>query len=108
MTKSRFKIAYIGYCEPMGKVWGWTVDRNSNIDYSKYIFFAHVGKTITLKRLNRYGVFQNIDQIRNQKIKNHYVEITVNDLLNLWPTFMTDLENKFTFDLLAEKFSNQL
>ena len=102
MKKARFDIGWIGYCEPTDKVWGWFFDRAPDSRPYKYVFFAHVKHTITLKKDAQHGL-SDLERIAKQKIANKYVEIKFKDLIEIWPDFMTELENKFTFDKLAEK-----
>jgi hypothetical protein len=101
MKKARFDIGWIGYCEPTDKVWGWFFDLATDGKPYKYVFFAHIKHTITLKKFPRYS--SELDNIVKKKISNKYGVITFKELVEIWPDFMTELENKFTFDKLAEK-----
>jgi len=102
MTKNRFDLQWIGYCEPTGKIWGWCRDCGPEANNCNYVFFAHVGHSITLRKFERYAKTQ-IDNLAKQKLSNKYIPITFKELIALWPKFMTELENKFTFDKLADK-----
>ena len=103
MAKSRFDIVWVGYCEPTSKIWGYFRDRDG--DHSSYAFFAHVKHTITLKKFTRFASGE-LNNIVKKKISNKYIEVKFKDLIELWPDFITELENKFTFDKLAERIKH--
>jgi hypothetical protein len=103
MVKSKFNIMWVGYCEPMNKVWGWFSHTDSESNQKYYCFWSHMKKTICFKSYNRFSNKTMFNGIRDIKVKNGYTEVKINELVLLWPEFFNDLESNFLSDKLKEK-----
>ena len=101
--KKRFDIVWVGHCDHDNKIWGWFRDLDTDKRYrTNYCFWAVIGKTISFTKFDNWNL-TIIDTIKNRKIKNKYVQLELPVLLAIWPDFLTELENKFIWDKLAEK-----
>jgi len=106
MVKNRYKIEWVGRCvyDTSDKIWGWftyndpTVTDNLNHRYS-YVFWASTGKTIQFKK-HEYREWSMGDLVCKKKARN-YNKIDIVQMLNIWPSFYEDLDNKFIFFMLV-------
>jgi hypothetical protein len=103
MTKNKFSVVWVGYCEPLKKIWGWFGHVDDNSIQKSYCFWSHLGKTVCFKNYNRHTSKSHFDGIKDVKIKHGYIEIKVNDLVLIWPEFFNDLASDFLSDKLKEK-----
>lgn len=97
------KLTWIGYCEPTNKIWGsfYDVDDNSMTKFGRYygrryvyVFWAMVGKTISIKRHHsEYYISSLIDA----KLKNKYEIISEEKLLDIWPMVYEEIGSKLLF-----------
>lgn len=96
-------MGWIGYCSHFNKVWGWFEHCDNNKKRTMYCFWVmNLKKTIKFREYSRYTGANQLAKIKDKKIKNQYVEISVDDLVAKWPNFFGDLENSFIFEKLRE------
>jgi hypothetical protein len=122
MSHDRYDIHWVGRCHfddngvDHDKVWGWFFYKDSSssepvITKSKsrfhksfpdhcYVFWARRGKTPNFKK-HTYNEW-NIRSLVNKKLERKYVQITNDELLELWPNLYEDFDNKFIMHILAE------
>jgi hypothetical protein len=105
-----FNIRFLAHYEPTNKIWGWmTVDGGSDARHA-YAFWSVVGKTISFKRHTVHGYSIRgygkgwMSSIESAKLENKYVEISLEDLLSMWPDFMESLGYRFTYLQLSNGF----
>lgn len=100
----RFDISWVGHCEHGDKIWGWFRDKNADNRRhdNLYCFWANRGKTISFTKYNSYDS-RIIADLQQRKVQNKYVQLKLTELVDIWPDFLRDLENKFIWDKLAEK-----
>ena len=98
------ELRFIARYEPSNKVWGWYTDL-VDVDGVKrryaFAFWAVIGKTISIKRHPLWGR-SNLRDLEKQKITNKYFEITEAELLERWPSFWDDLEQRLLFVSLSD------
>lgn len=105
MEDRKFELRWIGYCEANNKVWGWLVDPKSpgaNNKYAAkecYCFWSVVGKTISMNK-HHYRTWE-MEALEKKKVGNKYLQITEEQLMEMWPTFWGDFHNRFVFATLA-------
>jgi hypothetical protein len=112
MNNDRFQIQWIAHVMPGDKIWGWFLDAesaNQSPPHRRYwglrncyAFWAVTGKTITIKRHVMIG--SALEDLQKKKLANKYQQITEQQLLTMWPTFREDLQARFIFSQLAERF----
>jgi hypothetical protein len=106
-AQSRYNIKWIGHCtfDDSDKIWGWfsyndpTESESLSRDSLAYVFWARTGKTLSYKK--HTSSYWNMQKLQRKKIDRKYKEIAQDQLLILWPSFFTDLDNTFIFHLLA-------
>ena len=105
----RYDIKWVGRCtfEGSDKIWGWFIytdptesnrSNRSNPRYA-YTFWARTGKTPSFKK-HHYSAY-NLKKLTDKKVDRKYSPISQGELVNLWPRFFEDMDNKFIFHLLA-------
>jgi hypothetical protein len=105
MEDRKFELRWVGYCEANNKVWGWFVDANKERGKSKYAqsecycFWSVVGKTISMNK-HSYRSW-DMEALEKKKLANKYELITQDQLIEMWPNFQEDLNNRFVFATLA-------
>lgn len=105
MEDRKLEFRWIGYCEANNKVWGWFVDTNSPLSKNRYgsneiyCFWSVVGKTISLNKERRSS--WDIEAVQKKKVDNKYVQITEDQLVEMWPDFRESLANRMIFATLA-------
>jgi hypothetical protein len=93
------------------KIWGyfyrptdnWTKTSWGGTDYGRnvVIFWARRGRAMQFKADVKNW---NLDKLqRNKENKKDYVSITPAKLLEIWPTFIQECEEKLMWDVLAGK-----
>ena len=102
MAKKRFDIAWVGHCDHDDKIWGWFRDVAADNQRYNYCFWAVRGKTISFTKYRTWET-SVIGTIQERKVKNKYRQLKMDELIDIWPDFMKDLENKFIWDKLSEK-----
>lgn len=108
MSHDRYDLQWAGRCQYdiHDKIWGWffyqdpTASPNPRGAQSCYVFWAKTGKTPSFKK-HSYTRWE-IGKLVQTKTDRKYVELSIEDLLKLWPTLYEDLDNRFIFHLLAE------
>ena len=105
LVHPRYDIRWVGHCQydNSDKIWGWFVYKdptapNKTVTKS-YAFWARTGKTPSFKSYT-YGHWA-MDRLVSVKKDRKYTEITVDDLLKLWPSFFEDIDNRFIFFMLV-------
>lgn len=104
----RYLIKWVGRCQydNHDKIWGWFYyfqqgyKNSSDMQNICYAFWARTGKSPSFKKheYNRW----TLNRMVSQKQEKKYELITIAELEKIWPSFYTDLENKFVFHLLSE------
>lgn len=107
------EIAFLAYYEPSHKIWGWLAPRHRNDRRSNpwlsdtrrpmeiIAFWAVIGRTITVKR---HLWRSNLNQVKTKKLAGKYVEMSTERLLELWPTFVEDMDQRLLFLRLSDGF----
>jgi hypothetical protein len=108
LIDSRYEFNWIGRCtfDTSDKVWGvfWyhdpTLARQDSSKHSNaYVFWARTGKNISFKK--HPNSTWNIRELIQKKSDRKYVQIRINDLIDIWPNVIEDINNAFIFHLLA-------
>lgn len=107
MSDTGYNIRWLGYCEHTDKLWGWFRAPGSDDDSrfgerDNYCFWAVNGKTISMNKHRAWSP-HTMDKLVEAKVKNGYVSKTTSELIEMWPSFMTDLEHRFIWLKLSEK-----
>lgn len=110
MAHDRYDLQWVGRCryDEYDKIWAWffyqdPLAKLSNDKYQvrpAYVFWAKTGKTPSFKK-HSYSSY-NMIQLVKSKIDRKYIQISVEDTIDLWPTIYKDLDDRFIFHLLAE------
>ena len=109
----RYNIQWIGRCQftkntnCVDKIWGWFQYNNVNAPFitSKlsrgpvYSFWANTTKSISIITHPSSWYAKKITQ---KKIVNAYTPIEIDDLIEYWPDFYSNLDSKFIFKMLSE------
>jgi len=107
MDESRFDINWVGYLETGDKVWGWFYDSQQAVEpmhrRNIYCFWAVRGKTISINKHTHMSSNAINKNLSDAKVKNGYVSKSTSELIEMWPSFMTDLEHRFIWLKLSEK-----
>jgi hypothetical protein len=111
MIKSeKFIIKNLAYYPPNNKIWGWMLASSSDMTEPgirgkiyAYTFWAVAGKTISFNR-HVWWNDNHMMRLLAAKIKNKYVDITQSDLIELWPDFHDNLDQRFVFYQLSNGF----
>lgn len=108
-TDRRYLIKWAGRCkyDAHDKIWGWFFYLQQGYDNANvsqpifYTFWARTGKTPSFKR-HSYDRW-TAKRLVSKKQERHYQDISVKELEQIWPTFWSDIENRFIFYLMSEK-----
>ena len=103
------ELRFVSHYEPSNKIWGWFRSRRAEDGHSPYLsdrrrpmevhaFWGVVGKTITIKR---HAWRSHLDHAKAKKLAGKYVEIDQERLLELWPTFWDDIDQRMLFLMLS-------
>ena len=104
------QLMFASYYEPSHKIWGWfrskrAEDRRGSPYLSDarrpmevHAFWGVIGKTITVKR---HVWRSNMNHVRDKKLAGKYEEISEERLLELWPMFYEDLDQRMLFLTLS-------
>ena len=109
------EFGFIGHCfdpvENHDKIWGyfyrptdnWTRSAWGDPDYGRnvVIFWARRGRAMKFKPDVKNWELDKLQ--RNKQDKKDYVLITPTKLLEIWPTFIQECEEKLMWDVLAGK-----
>ena len=105
-TTYDFKHTY--HLRDQNKLWGCFFVHRETAARSYYprrgidlwCWWAENGKSIHVKKhRENFGIMRSLC---DRKEKNGYQLITQEQLLELWPSFMMDLENKMIFEMLRD------
>lgn len=105
----KYDIKKLSYYTPNNKIWGWLLyndpvvtERNLRLRYS-YAFWAVAGKTLSFMRHSHWND-NHMNRLLQNKISNKYEEIDNTKLLELWPDFYEQLDQRFVYYQLSNGF----
>lgn len=113
IIRDRYKLTQVMLLPSHNKVWGRVELSNSStiiepdiIRVSVYpksrynwCWWAEIGKNLSIKRhMNSYYRMMEVDK---KKMKNNYIVITPEELLDRWPDFPEKLELRMIYEALA-------
>ena len=112
MSIDKYPIKFICHYDPMDKIWGWVLPPQNESQLARsgsswrtpqaaYAFWGVMGKTITIKS-HMYHNRGSMHALERRKITNKYEEMTIEALLERWPTFWEQLEQSMVFHKLSE------
>lgn len=107
MSHLRYNIKWVGRCQygTSDKIWGWfyyndpTSAESPAWNSPAYVFWAERQKPLHVKK--HASLFGQMDKLIRQKKDRKYTEIEVKSLLEIWPSFYQDLDNRFIFFMLV-------
>ncbi len=104
-----YEIKQVMYYEPGNKIWGWMVPTNGNnmkqFQHTAFAFWAVVGKSISVNKHNSWKPSIHMEGLVKKKSQNKYVEITTEQLREMWPNVDDAIEQKMLFMMLSDGFN---
>jgi hypothetical protein len=106
-TIRRYELRSLYHLPEQQKLWGWFVTHPATVgglqrrwSTRTWCWWAHVGKTITVRDQGRSG-HSHISNLESRKKRNGYTQITTAQLMEMWPSFLEDMDQRMLFELLA-------
>jgi len=106
VSHPRYNIKWVGRCQygTSDKIWGWFyyIDPTSTElvwNSPAYVFWAGRQKPLHFKK--HMPLFGAMEKLTREKKDRKYTEIEVPSLLEIWPSFYQDLDNRFIFYMLV-------
>lgn len=105
------QLQFISYYQPSDKIWGWfTRESDQPTGQARkqwaYAFWAVVGKTISIKRHRIYG-WSQMQALEETKVANKYMKLSEAELLQRWPSFHDDMDQRLLFLSLSSGFDDR-
>lgn len=106
MTHPRYNIQWVGHCQfdNSDKIWGWFFYNDPTVQQqgtakTAYAFWSRTGKTPSFKR-HAYSSWTTSKLVK-EKVDRKYKEINIEKLVEMWPSFYEDIDNRFVFYMLV-------